>query len=152
MKFWGLLAMVAHIAQQNHKDNTTNHNVPIQRESLSLILVDKGQAYNSKHKPQQLPNETLGFNWDGHAYSMHNITKIPDWLIFLNQAFSLVMMLMSIARSLHNLSQQDFIHAHTLPIYTCHTPHILWTNHQVYTIQYCVQQGRNSRIKCMPIF
>ena len=49
MKFWGLLAMVAHIAntaQQNHKDNTTNHNVPIQRESLSLILVDQ-------HKLQQ---------------------------------------------------------------------------------------------------
>ena len=47
MKFWGLLAMVAHIAnttQQNHKDNTTNHNVPIQRGSLSLILVDQGQV------------------------------------------------------------------------------------------------------------
>ena len=45
MKFWGLFAMVAHIAnttQQNHKDNTANHNVPIQRESLSLILVDQG--------------------------------------------------------------------------------------------------------------
>ena len=38
VKFWGLLAMVAHIAnttQQNHKDNTTNHIVPIQTESLS---------------------------------------------------------------------------------------------------------------------
>ena len=34
MKFWGLLVMVAHMAnttQQNHKDNTTNHNVPSQR-------------------------------------------------------------------------------------------------------------------------
>ena len=51
MKFWGLLAMIAHITnttQQNHKDNTTNHNVPSQRESLSLILVGQGQAYNSK--------------------------------------------------------------------------------------------------------
>ena len=50
MKFWGLLAMIAHITnttQQNHEDNTTNHNVPGQRESLSLILVGKGQAYNS---------------------------------------------------------------------------------------------------------
>ena len=54
MKFWGLLAMVAHIAnttQQNHKNSTTNHNVPIQRETLSLLLVDPGQAYNSKHNP-----------------------------------------------------------------------------------------------------
>ena len=42
--------MVAHIAnttQQIHKDNTTNNNVPIQRESLSLILVDQGHAYSS---------------------------------------------------------------------------------------------------------
>ena len=63
MKFWGLLAMVAHIAnttQQNHKDNTTNHNVLIQTESLSLIIVDQGQAYNSKHNHQRLPNKTLG--------------------------------------------------------------------------------------------
>ena len=99
MKFWGLLAMVAHIAnttQQNHKDNTTNHNVPVQRGSLSLILVDQGQPYNSKHKPQWLPNETLRFNWDGLMYSTCNITKLPVWLIFLNQAFSLVMMLASI--------------------------------------------------------
>ena len=58
MKLWGLLAMVAHIAnttQQNHKDNTTNHNVPIQKESLSSILVDQRQAYNPKHKPRGYP-------------------------------------------------------------------------------------------------
>ena len=55
MKFWGLLVMVAHIAnttKQNHKNITANHNVPIQRESLSLILVDQRQAYSSNHKPQ----------------------------------------------------------------------------------------------------
>ena len=98
MKFWGLLAMVAHIAnttQQNHKDNTTNHNVPIRRESLSLILVDQGHTYNLKHKPQWFKKETIGFNWDGRMYSMCNITKLPDWLDFLNQAFSLVMMLIN---------------------------------------------------------
>ena len=58
MKFWGLLAMVAHVAnttQQIHKDSTTNHNVPIQRESLSLSLVGQGQAYTSKHKPSSYP-------------------------------------------------------------------------------------------------
>ena len=61
MKFWGLHAMVTHIAntmQHNHKDNTTNHNVPIHRASLFLILMVQGQAYNSKHKPQHLPNES----------------------------------------------------------------------------------------------
>ena len=85
-------------------------------------------------------------------YSTHSITKIADWLMFLNQAFSLVTMLTSISWSLHDLSQQDFIHACTLPIYTCHTPHILWKNPQAYTIQYTVQQGRNTKTKCMPIF
>ena len=105
-----MVAQIANTTQQDHKNNTTNHNVPIQRESLSLILVDQGQAYNSKHKPQRSPNETLGFNWDGRTYSTHNIAKVPDWLIFLNPAFSLVMMLMSISRSLHDLSRQDFIH------------------------------------------
>ena len=64
-----------------------------------------------------------------------NITKLPDWLILLYQAFSLVMMLTSASQSLHILSQQDFIHMHTLPIYTCHTPRNLWKNPQAYTIQ-----------------
>ena len=71
--------MVAHTAnttQQNHKDNTTNHNIPSQRGSFSFILVGQGQAYNSKHKPQRLNNETLGFGWDGRTCSMCNTTKI----------------------------------------------------------------------------
>ena len=49
MKFWGLLAMIAHIANttpQNQKDITTNHNVPSQEGRLSLSLVVQGQAYN----------------------------------------------------------------------------------------------------------
>ena len=62
------------------------------------------------------------------------------------------MMLMSISLSLHDLSQQDFIHMHTLPIYTCHIPHILWKNPQAYTIQHSVQQGRSIKVKSMPIF
>ena len=32
----------------------------------------------------------------------------------------IVMIVMSRARSLHDPTQQDFIHAHTLPIYKCH--------------------------------
>ena len=49
MKFWGLLAMIAHIAnttQQNHKDITTNQNVSSQEGRLSLFLVGLGQAHN----------------------------------------------------------------------------------------------------------
>ena len=76
-----MLAHIANTTQQNNKDITTNHNVPSQRERLSLILVDQGQAYNSNHKPHRLTNETLGLNLDGHMYSMCNITKFHDPLI-----------------------------------------------------------------------
>ena len=34
---------------------------------------------------------------------------------------SMVVMVTSRARSLHDPTQQDFINAHTLPIYMCHT-------------------------------
>ena len=65
--------MIAHITnttKQNHKDDTTNHNVPSQRGSLSLILVDQGQAYNSKHKPHRLKNEIIWFGVDGFSLVM----------------------------------------------------------------------------------
>ena len=73
MKFWGLLAMVAHIentTKQNHKTNTTNHNVPIQRESLSLILVDHGQAYSSIINPSDYP--TKCYSLIGMEHVQHN--------------------------------------------------------------------------------
>ena len=72
---------------------------------------------------------------------------MPDWLDSQNQAISLVMMLTSISSSLHDPSQHDSIHMCTLPIYTCHTHHILWKNPQAYTIQHSVQQGTNIKNK-----
>ena len=68
------------------------------------------QTYNSISKPQGSPNDMLGFNQDDHPYRMCNETGIP-----------MVMMVMSRVRSLHDPTQQDFINAHTLPIYKCHT-------------------------------
>ena len=55
------------------------------------------QTYNSIHKPQRSPNETLGFNQDDHPYRMCNETGIP-----------MVVMVMSHAHSLCNPTQQDF--------------------------------------------
>ena len=58
MKFWGLHAMVTHIAntmQHNHKDNTTNHNVPIQRASLSLILMVQDMLTTQNISPSIYP-------------------------------------------------------------------------------------------------
>ena len=49
----------------------------------------------------------LGFNQDDHPYRMCNETGIP-----------MVMMVTSRARSLRDPTQQDFINARTLPIYT----------------------------------
>ena len=74
--------------------------------------------YKSIHKPQRSPNETLGFDQDDHPYRMCNETGIPE---FLELRIPMVVIVMSRAHSLHDPTQQDFINARTLPIYTCHT-------------------------------
>ena len=79
------------------------------------------QTYKSIHKPQQAPNEMIGFNQDDHPYRMCNETGIPEFLELQIPGIPMVVMVMSRARSLHDPTQQDFIHARTLPIYKCHT-------------------------------
>ena len=69
--------------------------------------------YNSTHTPQRSLDETLGFNHDDHLHRMCNETGIPEFLEFV--------IVTSRARSLRNPTKQDFFHAHTLPIYNCHT-------------------------------
>ena len=48
-------------------------------------------------------------------------TGIPEFLGFQIPGIPMVMIVMSRARSLRNPIQQDFINAHTLPIYKCLT-------------------------------
>ena len=79
------------------------------------------QTYNSIHKPQRSPNETIGFNQDDHPYRMCNETGIPEFLELQNPGIPMVVMVMSRTCSLRNPTQQDFINARTLPIYKCHT-------------------------------
>ena len=79
------------------------------------------QTYNSIHKPHRSPNETIGFNQDDHPYRMCNETGIPEFLELQIPEISMVVMVTSRARSLHNPTQQDFINVCTLPIYQCHT-------------------------------
>ena len=79
------------------------------------------QTYNSIHKPQRSPNETIGFNQDDHPYRMCNETGIPEFLELQIPGIPMVMMVMSHAHSLRDPTQQDFINARTLPIYKCHT-------------------------------
>ena len=79
------------------------------------------QTYNSIHKPQRSPKEMIGFNQDDHPYRMCNETGIPEFLELQIPGIPMVVMAMSHTRSLRNPTQQDFINAHTLPIYKCHT-------------------------------
>ena len=100
---WKLICPVQHKITQKEQKETTK------KGGISLTIMGQKQTYNSIHKPQRSPNETLGFNQDDHLYRMYNETGIPEFLE------------LSRARSLHGPTQQDFINARTLPIYKCHT-------------------------------
>ena len=52
---------------------------------------------------------------------MCNETGIPEFLELQTPGIPMVVIVMSHARSLRDPTQQDFIHARTLPIYKCHT-------------------------------
>ena len=52
---------------------------------------------------------------------MCNETGIPELLKFQIPGIPMVMIVTPRARSLYNPTQQDLIHARTLPIYKCHT-------------------------------
>ena len=52
---------------------------------LSLTLTDLGQTISPKCNPYWLPNEILGFAWQGSYYSIHNGAKFSDWLICHNR-------------------------------------------------------------------
>ena len=52
---------------------------------------------------------------------MCNETGIPELLESRILGIPVVAIVTSRTRSLHDHTQQDFIHARTLPIYMCHT-------------------------------
>ena len=75
--------------------------------------------YNSTHKPQRSPNETIGFNHDDHLHRMCNETGIPEFLELQIPEIPMVVIVTSRARSLRDPTQ--LINMRTLPIYKCHT-------------------------------
>ena len=112
---WKLICPVQHkITQKKQKDTT-------KKGGISLTIIGQKSIYNSIHKPQRLLNETIGFNQDDHPYRMCNETGIPEFLELQNPGIPMVVMVTSRAHSLSDPTQQDFINARTLPIYTCHT-------------------------------
>ena len=72
--------------------------------------------YNSTHKPHLSLDKTLGFNHGDHLHRMCNETGIPEFLEFQIPGIPVVAIVTSLTRSLRDPTQQDFIHACTLPI------------------------------------
>ena len=102
------------IRQKEQKETT-------KEGGLSSTIMDQKSIYNSTHKPQRSLNETLGFNHGHHQYRMYNETGIPELLESRILGIPVVAIVTSRTRSLHDPTQQDFIHVRTLPIYMCHT-------------------------------
>ena len=102
------------IIQKEQKETT-------KEGGISLTKMGQRSIYNSIHKPQRSPNEMIGLNQDDHRYRMCNETGIPEFLELQIPGIPMVMMVTSCAHSLRDPTQQDFINACTLPIYTCHT-------------------------------
>ena len=104
-----------------HKITQKEQKETIKKGGISLTIMGQRKTYNSIHKPQRSHKETIGFNQDDHPYRMCNETGIPEFMELQIPGIQMVMMVMSRACSLRNPTQQDFINARTLPIYTCHT-------------------------------
>ena len=105
-----------------------------------------GQTYNPKYKPKCLPNETMGFSWDGHTYSMCNtanslIGSIPKIEFF------------HWSRQYHQylgpytISCNQIFTMHASHIYICHISHILWKNLQAYNIEGTVQEEKEHQFQ-----
>ena len=93
---WKLICPVQHKITQKEQKETTK------KGAISLTIMGQMKTYNSLHKPQRSPNETLGFNQDDHPYRMCNETEIPEFLEFAIPGIPMVVMVTSRVRSLHN--------------------------------------------------
>ena len=71
---WKLICPVQHKITQKEQKETTKEG------GISLTLMGQRSIYNSIHKPQRSPNETIGFNQDDHPYRMCNEPGIPEFL------------------------------------------------------------------------
>ena len=71
---WKLICPVQlKITQKEQKETT-------KKGGISLTIMGQRQTYNSIHKPQRSPNETIGFDQDDHPYRMCYETGIPEFL------------------------------------------------------------------------
>ena len=111
------LDMEAHITSTTQITQKKETKETTKERGISITIMGQRSIYKSTHKPQQILNEMLGFNQDDHLHRMFNETGIPEFLEFQIPGIPMVVMVTSRARSLRDPTQQDFINAHTLPIY-----------------------------------
>ena len=137
---WRLICPIQHKMIQKRAKETNKEG------GISSTIMDQKSIYNSTHKPHRSLNERLGFNQDDHLHRMCNETGIPESLELQILGIPLVVMVTSHARSLCDPTQQNFIHAHNLPIYiyVSHVIQIL-KNPPEYTMRNRVQSGRNTK-------
>ena len=83
---------------------------------------------------------------------MCNETGIPEFLEFQIPGIPMVVIVTSRARSLHDPTQQDFIHTRTLPIYKCHTRFKLCRTLQSTLCKIEYNQEGTQKMTCMLIF
>ena len=121
MEFWKFALTLKLICQVQHKITQKGQKEITKEGGIPLTIMGQKSIYNSIHKPQWSPKETLGFNQDDHLHRMCNETGIPEFLELQIPGIPMVMMVTSCIRSLRDPTQQDFINARTLPIYMCHT-------------------------------
>ena len=105
MEFWKFSLTWKFICQCNTKYPKKGQKETTKEGGISLTIMGQRSIYNSIHKPQRSPKETLGFNQDDHPYRMCNETGIL-----------MVVMMTSRACSLQDPTQRDVINARTLPI------------------------------------
>ena len=121
MEFWKFILTWKLISPVQHKYSKKGQKKPQKERGISLTITGQRSIYNSTHNPQRSLNETLGFNHGDHLHRMCNETGIPEFLEFQIPGIPVVAIVTSRTRSLRDPTQQDFIHARTLPIYKCHT-------------------------------
>ena len=114
------LDIEAHISSATQITQKETKGITKER-GISLTIMGQRSIYNSTHKPQRSLNETIGFNQGDHLDRMCNETGIPEFLEFQIPGIPMIVMVTSRAHSLRDPTQQDFINAHILPIYICHT-------------------------------
>ena len=117
---WKLICPVQRKITQKEQKGTTKEG------GISLTIMGQRSIYNSIHKPQLSPNETLGFNQDDHPYRMCNETGIPEFLELQIPGIPMVVMVTSTcALPARSYPTRFYQRAHPTYIYMSHTFQIL---------------------------